>query len=65
MLESRNIIRIFISVHSAKVLSSLGLNLNNKAEAYNDPAIKSIFLLNNFNYILRSLRRSVPFLESI
>lgn len=50
--------KLKLAEYITKVLSSLGLNLNNKAEAYNDPAIKSIFLLNNFNYILRSLRRS-------
>jgi len=42
---------------AAKVLSSLGLNLNNKAEAYSDPALKSVFMLNNFTYILKALRR--------
>ena len=43
----------------AKVLSSLGLNLNNKCETYNDVTLKSIFMLNNYNYILKSLKRSV------
>lgn len=50
--------KLKLAEYITKVLSSLGLNLNNKAEAYNDSAIKAVFLLNNFNYILRSLRRT-------
>lgn len=42
---------------TAKVLSALGLNLSNKAETYSDQYLKPIFMLNNFNYILKSLRR--------
>lgn len=44
-------------VPSARVLSALGLNLTNKAEMYSDPALKPIFMVNNFNYILKSLKR--------
>ncbi len=44
---------------AAKVLSSLGLNLNNKCETYSDMTLKSIFMLNNYNYILKSLKRFV------
>jgi exocyst complex protein 7 len=38
------------------VLSALGLNLSIKAETYSDPGMKPIFMLNNFNYILKSLK---------
>jgi len=44
-------------VISAKVFAALGLNLSNKAETYADSYIKPIFMLNNYNYILKSLRR--------
>lgn len=57
-VQNMDRLKLKLAEYITKVLSSLGLNLNNKAEAYNDPAIRSIFLLNNFNYILRSLRRS-------
>ena len=35
----------------AKVLSALGMNLKNKSEAYNDPYLAAVFMLNNFNYV--------------
>ena len=41
---------------SARVLSALGLNLSNKSETYSDPGLRPIFMLNNFNYILKSLK---------
>lgn len=40
-----------------RVLSALGLTLNNKSEAYSDPTLKAIFMLNNYNYMLKTLRR--------
>lgn len=50
--------RMKMAEYFTKILSALGLNLNNKAEVYNDGALKAIFMMNNFNYILVSLRRS-------
>ncbi|XP_053390716.1 exocyst complex component 7-like [Mercenaria mercenaria] len=50
--------RLKLADYCTKVLSALGLNLSNKAETYSDPYLKPIFMLNNFNYILKSLRRS-------
>ncbi|GFR90341.1 exocyst complex component 7 [Elysia marginata] len=41
-----------------RVLSALGLNLSNKAETYSDPALRPVFMLNNFNYIIKALTRS-------
>ncbi|KAK2185572.1 hypothetical protein NP493_228g06031 [Ridgeia piscesae] len=41
-----------------KVLSALGANLTNKSETYSDVTLRSIFMLNNYNYILKSLRRT-------
>ena len=42
----------------AKVLSALGLNLSNKSVTYNDTDLGAVFMLNNFNYILKSLRQT-------
>ncbi|KAL4239242.1 Exocyst complex component 7 [Mactra antiquata] len=50
--------RLKLADYCTKVLSALGLNLTNKAETYSDPFLKPIFMLNNFNYILKSLKRS-------
>ncbi|CAG5116997.1 unnamed protein product [Candidula unifasciata] len=44
--------------YMTRVLSALGLNLSNKAETYSDPALRPVFMLNNFNYIIKSLTRS-------
>ncbi|RUS71635.1 hypothetical protein EGW08_020605 [Elysia chlorotica] len=41
-----------------RVLSALGLNLSNKAETYSDPALRPVFMLNNFNYIIKTLTRT-------
>lgn len=51
--------RVKLAVFYTKVLSNLGLNLNNKANNLPEhQCIRSVFLLNNFNYVLKSLRRS-------
>ncbi|XP_064602319.1 exocyst complex component 7-like [Liolophura sinensis] len=47
-----------IADYVMKVLSSLGLNLTNKAETYGDATLRAIFMLNNYNYMLKSLKRS-------
>uniref|UniRef100_A0A7M4EGP0 Exocyst complex component 7 n=1 Tax=Crocodylus porosus TaxID=8502 RepID=A0A7M4EGP0_CROPO len=41
-----------------KVLGNLQLNLLSKVRVYEDPALKAIFLHNNYNYILKSLEKS-------
>ncbi|XP_011445231.2 exocyst complex component 7 isoform X1 [Magallana gigas] len=41
-----------------KTLSALGLNLTIKAETYSDPTLRPVFMLNNYHYILKSLKRS-------
>uniref|UniRef100_A0A671RZ31 Exocyst complex component 7 n=1 Tax=Sinocyclocheilus anshuiensis TaxID=1608454 RepID=A0A671RZ31_9TELE len=43
---------------SNKVLGNLQLNLSNKAKVYEDPALRAVFLHNNYNYILKSLEKS-------
>ncbi|XP_050394156.1 exocyst complex component 7 [Patella vulgata] len=50
--------KLKVADYMTRVLSALGLNLSNKAETYGDPALKPIFMLNNFNYILKSIKRS-------
>lgn len=47
-----------VAFFMTQVLSALGLNLSNKAETYSDPGMKPIFMLNNFNYILKSLKNT-------
>ena len=47
----------FLLSPTARVLSALGLNLSNKAETYGDPALRPVFMLNNFNYIIKALTR--------
>lgn len=50
--------RLKLADYCTKVLSALGLNLSNKAETYSDPYLRPIFMLNNFNYILKTLKRT-------
>ncbi|CAH1274439.1 EXOC7 [Branchiostoma lanceolatum] len=47
-----------LSIYIGKVLGALQLNLENKAKGYDDPALTAIFLLNNYHYILKSLKSS-------
>lgn len=46
---------------SGKVLGNLQLNLLSKSKVYEDSALSSIFLHNNYNYILKSLEKWVLF----
>ncbi|KAK6050966.1 Exo70 exocyst complex subunit [Cooperia oncophora] len=39
----------------ARILSALGMTLKKKSENYDDPALSSLFLLNNYNYIAKAL----------
>lgn len=50
--------RLKLADYITKVLSALGLNLSNKCETYNDPTLRHVFMLNNLNYIQKSLKRS-------
>ncbi|XP_048763303.2 exocyst complex component 7-like [Ostrea edulis] len=50
--------KLKLADYITKTLSALGLNLSNKAETYNDPTLRPVFMLNNYHYILKSLRRS-------
>ncbi|CAM0901810.1 unnamed protein product [Alopecurus aequalis] len=40
------------------IMQALQNNLDDKAKVYKDPALMHIFLMNNINYIVRSVRRS-------
>ncbi|RWS02874.1 exocyst complex component 7-like protein [Dinothrombium tinctorium] len=42
----------------SRVLSALGQTLQTKSEAYSDIYLRAIFLLNNYHYILQTLRKS-------
>ncbi|XP_039183919.1 exocyst complex component 7 isoform X9 [Crotalus tigris] len=50
--------RRLLSTYICKVLGNLQLNLLSKSKVYEDPALSAIFLLNNYNYILKSLEKS-------
>ncbi|XP_014786307.1 exocyst complex component 7 isoform X1 [Octopus bimaculoides] len=50
--------KLKLADYITKVLSELGLNLTNKSETYSDQTLKYIFLLNNYNYIIKSLKTS-------
>ncbi|XP_019398179.1 PREDICTED: exocyst complex component 7 isoform X11 [Crocodylus porosus] len=50
--------RRLLSTYICKVLGNLQLNLLSKVRVYEDPALKAIFLHNNYNYILKSLEKS-------
>ncbi|KAL3877047.1 hypothetical protein ACJMK2_034802 [Sinanodonta woodiana] len=50
--------RMKLADYITKVLSSLGLSLSNKAENYSDIHLRPILMLNNYNYIIKSLKRS-------
>ena len=39
------------------MLGALGLNLELKARVYEAPTLSSLFLLNNYNYIVKTLQR--------
>jgi len=41
----------------ARVLSVLSLNLTNKSKLYDTSALQAVFMLNNYNYIIKSLHK--------
>ncbi|XP_027056688.1 exocyst complex component 7-like [Pocillopora damicornis] len=47
-----------VSEYIQRVLGALGLNLELKATVYEAPTLSSLFLLNNYNYIVKALQRS-------
>lgn len=47
-----------VSEYVQRVLGALGLNLELKARVYEAPTLSSLFLLNNYNYIVKALQRS-------
>ncbi|XP_036408271.1 exocyst complex component 7-like isoform X3 [Megalops cyprinoides] len=50
--------RRLLSTYICKVLGNLQLNLLSKSKVYEDSALSAVFLLNNYNYILKSLEKS-------
>ncbi|XP_013396537.1 exocyst complex component 7 [Lingula anatina] len=47
-----------VAEYTTKVLSALGLNLSNKAETYSDVTLRAVFMLNNYNYLLKTMKRN-------
>ena len=58
MNRSKDRNKLVYANYITRVLSSLGLTLKNKSDTYTDPYLRAIFMLNNFNYILKTLRKS-------
>ncbi|XP_064866761.1 exocyst complex component 7-like isoform X4 [Oncorhynchus nerka] len=50
-----------LSPYVCKVLEHLQYNLQSKAKVYEDHALGAIFLLNNYNYILKTMKKSSLF----
>ncbi|KAG1684836.1 Exocyst complex component 7 [Nymphon striatum] len=55
--NSPDLNRKLLAKYIVRVLSALGLSLQNKAEFYSDPYLKAVFKLNNLHYILKSIQR--------
>ena len=53
----------FLSKYSNSLLNALSLILTNKADLYDDPVRKAIFLVNNYNFILKKLDNESKILE--
>ncbi|XP_002960879.2 exocyst complex component EXO70A1, partial [Selaginella moellendorffii] len=47
-----------IGQNTLKIMAALQTNLDVKAKHYKDPALLSIFLMNNIHYIVRSVKKS-------
>uniref|UniRef100_UPI00358EF920 exocyst complex component 7-like isoform X1 n=1 Tax=Myxine glutinosa TaxID=7769 RepID=UPI00358EF920 len=50
--------RKLLSSYVSKVLGNLQLNLLSKAKVYEDPGLRAVFLINNYNYTLKAHQRS-------
>ncbi|EDV27966.1 uncharacterized protein TRIADDRAFT_53055 [Trichoplax adhaerens] len=50
--------KTILGSYIARVLGALGLNLERKAKCYENVALQSIFLMNNYHHIIKSLERS-------
>lgn len=50
--------KVAFAQYITRVLSALGLTLQNKSESYSDPHLKAIFRINNLHYILKALQRT-------
>ncbi|XP_045575768.1 exocyst complex component 7 isoform X2 [Salmo salar] len=54
-----------LSPYVCKVLEHLQYNLQSKAKVYEDHALGAIFLLNNYNYILKSMKNWLKVTECL
>ena len=52
-----NTCQVEIPSIAERVLGALGLNLELKARVYETPTLSSLFLLNNYNYVIKALQR--------
>ncbi|KAK4320782.1 hypothetical protein Pmani_008377 [Petrolisthes manimaculis] len=57
-LDSSLLARALLGAYVKRVLVNLGLALVSRSESYSDTTLRSIFRLNNYNYILKTLLNS-------
>ncbi|CAL4062478.1 unnamed protein product, partial [Meganyctiphanes norvegica] len=50
--------KALLGAYIKRVLSNLGVALVRRSESYSDPTLSSVFRLNNYNYILKTLHSS-------
>ncbi|XP_065659381.1 exocyst complex component 7 isoform X2 [Hydra vulgaris] len=55
--DSKETSSTIVAGFMSKVLESLSRNLMNKSKMYDSMALQSIFMLNNYNYIIKSLQK--------
>uniref|UniRef100_A0A8C7J5T5 Exocyst complex component 7 n=2 Tax=Oncorhynchus kisutch TaxID=8019 RepID=A0A8C7J5T5_ONCKI len=60
-MEVSSSVQVDVQHDTGKVLEHLQYNLQSKAKVYEDHALGAIFLLNNYNYILKSIKKSSLF----
>nr|XP_024003508.1 exocyst complex component 7-like [Salvelinus alpinus] len=60
-MEVSSSVQVDVQHDTGKVLEHLQYNLQSKAKVYEDHALGAIFLLNNYNYILKSMKKSSLF----
>lgn len=53
-----DIAKALLGAYIKRVLSNLGVALVRRSESYSDPTLSSVFRLNNYNYILKTLHSS-------
>uniref|UniRef100_A0A8C7N688 Exocyst complex component 7 n=1 Tax=Oncorhynchus kisutch TaxID=8019 RepID=A0A8C7N688_ONCKI len=64
-MEVSSSVQVDVQHDTGKVLEHLQYNLQSKAKVYEDHALGAIFLLNNYNYILKSIKNWLKVTECL